>query len=104
MLSEGGDLEVAAEARIDEIDLDLGHTVERRFTIGENDPLTAHTEIRERITMRRASWSDRRARRRPSSLATAKRSTSVHWLAVREGEPDRVRPRSGTTKIPRDLV
>ena len=41
LISEGGDLETAAVARIEEIDLDLAHTVERRFRIDEQDPLKA---------------------------------------------------------------
>lgn len=56
LLSEGGDLETAAVVRIDAISLDLGHTVERRFTIDEADPLAARTEISERVLLRRGSW------------------------------------------------
>ena len=56
LFSDGGDLETAAVARIEEIALDLGHTVERRFTIDETEPLTARAELRERVLLRRADW------------------------------------------------
>ncbi|HET6277230.1 MAG TPA: peptidase S15, partial [Candidatus Polarisedimenticolia bacterium] len=59
LFSEGGDLELAAISRIEEIDLDLGHTVERLFSIDENDPLSARTEISEQLLMRRGSWTIR---------------------------------------------
>jgi hypothetical protein len=56
LCSEGGDLEVASVSRIEEIDLDLGNTVERRFTIDEADPLSARTEISEHLMLRRGEW------------------------------------------------
>ncbi len=56
LISEGGDLETAAIARIEEIDLDLAHTVEHRFRIDEQDPLKACTEILEHMTLRRTEW------------------------------------------------
>ena len=102
LFSEGGDLEVAAEARIDEIDLDLGHTVERRFTIGENDPLTARTEIRERILMRRESWRiEVLARTELTCERDAFRLRA--WLEAREGE-EAVSTREWDERIPRDHV
>ena len=39
--SDGGDFEGAAISRVHDIDLDIGHTVRRRYCIGESDPLTA---------------------------------------------------------------
>ena len=42
--------------RVDQIAMDLGHTVERRFTIGESDPNTACAEITEKLMMRRPGW------------------------------------------------
>jgi len=56
LLSKGGDLETAAIARIEAISLDLGHTVDRRFTIDETDPRSARTEISERVLLRRGDW------------------------------------------------
>ena len=56
MVSEGGDLESGAVARIDAIDLDLGHSVERLFAITDNDPLAARAEMSERLMLRRGDW------------------------------------------------
>lgn len=56
LFSEGGDLESGAVMRVDQIGMDLGHTVERRFTIGEVDPNTACAEISEKLMMRRPGW------------------------------------------------
>lgn len=56
LFSEGGDLESGSVMHVDAINMDLGHTVERRFTIGETDPLSARAEIEEKLMMRRADW------------------------------------------------
>ncbi len=102
LISEGGDLEVAAEARIEEIDLDLGHTVERRFTIGESDPLTARTEIREHITMRRGDW--RIAVHATTELTCDRDAFRLRArLEAREGEQVAF-DREWDERIPRDLV
>ena len=53
LVDEGGDLGTAAVVRIDEIDLELGHSVERQFRIDEQDPGSACTELSERMLMRR---------------------------------------------------
>jgi len=55
LISKGGDLD-AALVRIEEIDLELTHHVERYFRIDEQDPLSARTEIVEDLLMRRAGW------------------------------------------------
>ncbi|NIM73399.1 MAG: CocE/NonD family hydrolase [Gammaproteobacteria bacterium] len=54
--SDGGDFEGAAISRVHDIDLDIGHTVRRRYCIGESDPLTARVEIVQTILLRRAEW------------------------------------------------
>jgi putative CocE/NonD family hydrolase len=54
--SDGGDFEGAAISRVHEIDLDVGHTVRRRYCIGESDPLTARVEVVQTILLRRADW------------------------------------------------
>ncbi|HEY5700579.1 MAG TPA: CocE/NonD family hydrolase [Gammaproteobacteria bacterium] len=56
LFSEGGDLETGAVMRMDSINLDLGHTVERKFSIGETDPLSARAEVMEKLMMRRDDW------------------------------------------------
>jgi putative CocE/NonD family hydrolase len=54
--SDGGDFEGAAISRVHEIDLDVGHTVRRRYCIGESDPPTARVEVVQTILLRRADW------------------------------------------------
>jgi hypothetical protein len=56
LISEGGDLDSGAIVRIEEIDLELGHIVERIFRIDEQNPLSASSEISERIMIRRQDW------------------------------------------------
>jgi predicted acyl esterase len=59
LFSAGGDLEKGAVMHIDAIDMNLGHTVERTFSIGENHPLSARARISERLMMQRGDWSIR---------------------------------------------
>jgi uncharacterized protein len=49
----------AALARIEAIEMDLGYTFLKRHRISEYDPLSAQTEIVQRMTMRRKDWSVR---------------------------------------------
>jgi hypothetical protein len=56
MVSEGGDLELGARVRIDDIDLELGHTMERRFVIDDEDPDSARAEVTERLRLAREGW------------------------------------------------
>jgi hypothetical protein len=49
----------AALARIEAIAMDLGYTFLKRHRISEYDPLSAQTEIVQRMTMRRRDWSVR---------------------------------------------
>ena len=59
LFSAGGDLEKGAIMRIEAINMNLGHTVEREFSIGESDPLSARARISERLLMQRDDWSIR---------------------------------------------
>jgi putative CocE/NonD family hydrolase len=102
LLSEGGDLGTAAVVRIEEIELELGHTVEREFRIDEQDPLSACAEITERIMLRRGHWEIR------VSARTKLRATREHfllqaWLSVHEGV-DEVFAREWDERIGRDLL
>jgi predicted acyl esterase len=54
--SDGGDFEGAAISHVHDIDLDIGHTVRRRYCIGETDPQTARVEVVQTILLRRADW------------------------------------------------
>jgi hypothetical protein len=56
---DGGELGGAALARIEEIDLDIGYTMMKRYRIIEDDPLSAQTELSQSATLRRDDWSIR---------------------------------------------
>ncbi len=102
LFSEGGDLETGAVMHMDAIDLDLGHTVERRFSIGESDPLTAKAEITERLMMRRDEW---RIRVHAQTRVTSDADFFYVYarLDAHEGE-DQVFAREWNEKIKRQLV
>ena len=53
---DGGEFEGASLARIDDIDLELGTQVARRYSIREHDPLSARAEVRQRTELRRGEW------------------------------------------------
>jgi uncharacterized protein len=100
--SEGGDLENAAIARIEEIGLDLGHSVERRFRIADADPTSAQAEMSERLMLRRDDW------RVDVEVHTALTATRDHFrLKARLLAKENERPvfeRSWNEEIPRRLV
>jgi putative CocE/NonD family hydrolase len=52
----GGDLGESALARVAAIDLDLGSSFLKRYRIRADDPLSARTELVQRVTMRRDTW------------------------------------------------
>ena len=102
LLSKGGDLGSAAVLRIEEIDLDLGHRVERIFRIDERDPLSARTEIFERLTMARGTWRIR-VEARTRLVATREHFILHAHLSASEGE-DEVFGRDWEERIARDLL
>lgn len=102
LISEGGDLGSAAVIRIEEIDLELGHTIERRFQIDEQDPLSASTEIIERMMLRRRKWEIEVSVRTKLS-ATREQFILRAWLSAREGGEE-VFAREWDERIDRDLV
>ena len=57
--SDAGEFEGASLARIEEIDLDLGYTLMKRYRIIETDPLSAQTELSQTALLRRVGWSVR---------------------------------------------
>jgi putative CocE/NonD family hydrolase len=70
--SDGGDYEGAALARVPDIDLDVGHTIIRRYIINETDPLSARAEIVQKALLRRSGWQIRvESRARLSATAEA---------------------------------
>ena len=84
LISQGGDFGTAALVRIEEIDIVLGHHVERHFRINQRDPLSASTEILERLTMARGPWQIR-VEARTRLNATATHFILRAWLSVEEG-------------------
>ncbi len=59
IFSDAGDFDGAALARVSAIDLDVGYLMLKRFRIREDDPLSAHAEVRQRTLLRRREWSVR---------------------------------------------
>ena len=55
-IASGGDLDGGVVARVEAIDLEVGHTVLKRFRIGEDDPLSAQAEVVQRTFFRRGAW------------------------------------------------
>ncbi|MGH6945215.1 MAG: CocE/NonD family hydrolase, partial [Geminicoccaceae bacterium] len=92
----------AALARLEPIDMDLGHTFHKRFRISEYDPLAAHAEVVQRTTMRRADWSVRiECRTRLSSTRSAFQFSGE--LEAFEDDEAFAR-RAWRISIPRDLT
>ena len=55
--SDGGELGGVSLARMEEIDLEVGSSMLRRFRIIESDPLSAQTECTIATSLRRGDWS-----------------------------------------------
>ncbi len=102
LVSEGGDLGSAARLRIEEIDLELGHHVERHFHINDHDPLSARTVIIENVLLRRAGWEVKISARTELS-ATAAEFILRAWLTAEENGTEVLR-RDWAERIARDLV
>ena len=102
LISDAADLSGAALAHVEAINLDVGHTISRRYRIGESDPLTAQAEIDQRTDLRRDDWVVRVETR--TRLAATR--TDFHFeadLEAFEGE-ERVFHKRWDEVIPRDLV
>lgn len=57
--NDGGDFGGASLARIEEIGLEIGATLMKRYRIMEDDPLSAQTELAQTTTLRRDGWAVR---------------------------------------------
>ena len=55
--SDGGEFDGASHARIEEIDLDVGYTLFKRYRILEKDALSAQTELTQTAHLKRRDWS-----------------------------------------------
>jgi putative CocE/NonD family hydrolase len=102
MVSEGGDLESGSIARIEAIDLDLGHSVERTFSIRDNDPLSARAEMSEHLMLRRGDWRVS-VQARTEMTATAEQFLVKAQLRALLGDRE-ILCRDWDERIPRDLV
>jgi putative CocE/NonD family hydrolase len=104
LFSAGGDLETGAVMRIDSINMELGHTVEREFSIGESNPLSARAKINERLMMRRGQWSVK-VHAETELTASAAQFRLRARLSAREGDSqEEVYSREWDETIPRDFV
>ena len=102
MVSEGGDFGSARLLRIEEINLDLGHHVEHRFSIDERDPLSAASEFIERLTMRRDDWRIHIDARLRLTASRAEFFVDAR-LQAHEGDAE-IFVREWQERIPRDLL
>lgn len=59
LYGDGGEFGGAALARIEEIGLDIGYTLKKRYRIIEDDPLSAETELTQSAVLIRGDWSIR---------------------------------------------
>lgn len=57
--SDGGDSDSAKPVHIKAIDLEIGHTMLKRFRIGEADPGRAQAEVIAKTRFRRGAWNTR---------------------------------------------
>ena len=57
--SDGGELQGAALAHLEDIGLEVGHRLTRTHRIVETDPLAARAEMRQRTLLRREAWAVR---------------------------------------------
>jgi hypothetical protein len=102
IFGDGGDFTGTALAHIPAIELDIGHTVLKRFWITEDDPLSARAENVQNTVLRRADWSIRiETRTRLSATNEAFRLQAE--VEAYEGDAC-VFTRAWDRRIPRDLV
>jgi len=100
--SDAGEFGGASLARLEEIDLDLGYMLIKRYRIIENDPLSAQTEFDQTTQLRRNDWSVRiDCRTRLSATLEAFQFSGE--LVAYEGD-ERVARHDWTIAIPRQLV
>lgn len=99
---DGGEFGGASLARIEEIDLDLGYTISKRFRIAENDPLSAQVEFTQRMVMRRSDW-DIRIESRTVMTSTGDLFQFSGDVIAYEGD-DLFAQKVWTQSVPRRLV
>ncbi len=100
--SDAGEFGGASLARLEEIDLDLGYTLLKRYRIIENDPLSAQAEFDQTTLLRRGDWSVR-IECRTRLAATVQAFQFTGDLVVYEGD-EIVTRRDWVMAFPRALV
>jgi hypothetical protein len=100
--SDGGELGGASLARIEDIDLEIGYSITKRYRILEDDPLSAQTELVQQSRFKRGDW---RIRVECRSTLTCTRDAfqSACYVEAFEGD-EQVRSRELIQSIPRRLV
>jgi hypothetical protein len=102
IFTDGGEFEGAALTRVDDIALELGTTVLRRYTITERAPLSARAEVQHRTELGRPGW---RVRVETDTELTADHDTFRLRAQLRGYEDDRlVFHRVWDRRVPRKLV
>jgi len=102
IFDEGAEFEGVKRVRIPAIDLELSSEMLRRYRIGEEDPLTAHAEVRHRTLFHREGWTVR-VETEVHQRATGERFHFEAVLRAWEGE-ELVFERRWDEAVPRDLV
>ncbi|MEQ8698123.1 MAG: hypothetical protein RLT05_16410, partial [Bauldia litoralis] len=99
---DGGELGGASLARLEEIGLDLGYTMMKRYRIREGDPLSAETEFNQRALFRRDGWEVRIEMRARLAAESDAFRFSADLEAFEGGEP--FAKRDWNLRIPRRLL
>ncbi len=102
IFSDAGDFDGAALAHVNAIDLDVGYLILKRFRIREDDPLSAHAEIRQRTLLRRREWSVRVETH--TQLSATREAFRVQAELIAYENNERFFSRSWDESIPRSLV
>jgi len=100
--SDGGEFGGHSLARLEEIDIELGYHLLKRHRIGNANPLTAKTELLQRVEMKRHDWSVRVETAVRVAAAANHFHIETELDAFENGEP--VRRRRWDEKVPRRLV
>lgn len=100
--SDGGEFGGHSLAHLEDIAMDLGYNFTKRHRISETDPLTAKTEIVQRVRMRREDWTIRVESRVRLAAAADAFHFSAELDAYENDEP--VANRVWNVAVPRKLV
>ncbi|RDD62865.1 CocE/NonD family hydrolase [Ferruginivarius sediminum] len=100
--SDGGDFGGAALARIEDIDLTVGYTISKTYTIHEYDPDLAEAVIEQVTTHRRGDWSTRLECR--TQLTATARTFRVRGILKAYEGTDLFARREWDEEVTRDLL